>query len=71
MHQSLGLIGGGPLTLGAAPVTIATMSSFVGAVLLDEVRRKSLLRMFGLLKSLRSAMSRRDESAEVTDSLPG
>lgn len=44
LYQNLGLTGGVPLILGAAYVTVATISNFVGALLLDKVGRKPLLR---------------------------
>ncbi|KAK7900645.1 hypothetical protein LTR67_002928 [Exophiala xenobiotica] len=43
LYQSLGLTGGVPLILGAAYVTVATISNFIGALLLDRVGRKPLL----------------------------
>ncbi|KAK4936073.1 hypothetical protein LTR10_022975 [Elasticomyces elasticus] len=43
LYQNLGLTGGVPLILGAAYVTVATISNFVGALLLDRVGRKPLL----------------------------
>ena len=43
LYQSLGLTGGVPLILGAAYVTVATISNFIGALLLDKVGRKPLL----------------------------
>jgi hypothetical protein len=46
LYQNLGLTGGVPLILGAAYVTVATISNFVGALLLDKVGRKPLLRKF-------------------------
>ena len=46
LYQNLGLSGGVPLILGAAYVTVATISNFIGALLLDKVGRKPLLRKF-------------------------
>lgn len=46
LYQNLGLTGGVPLILGAAYVTVATISNFVGALLLDKVGRKPLLSKF-------------------------
>lgn len=43
LYQNLGLTGGVPLILGAAYVTVATISNFIGALLLDKVGRKPLL----------------------------
>ena len=43
LYQNLGETGGIPLILGAAYVTVAAMSNFVGALLLDKVGRKPLL----------------------------
>ena len=43
LYQNLGQTGGVPLILGAAYVTVAAMSNFVGALLLDKVGRKPLL----------------------------
>ncbi|KAH8797951.1 general substrate transporter [Xylogone sp. PMI_703] len=43
LYQNLGLSGGMPLILGAAYVTVATISNFVGALLLDRIGRKPLL----------------------------
>ncbi|KIW83322.1 hypothetical protein Z517_02567 [Fonsecaea pedrosoi CBS 271.37] len=43
LYQNLGLTGGVPLILGAAYVTVATISNFIGALLLDRVGRKPLL----------------------------
>jgi MFS family permease len=43
LYQNLGLSGGMPLILGAAYVTVATLSNFLGALLLDKVGRKPLL----------------------------
>jgi hypothetical protein len=45
LYQNLGLSGGTPLILGAAYVTVATLSNFGGALLLDKIGRKPLLRM--------------------------
>lgn len=42
LYQNLGLTGGVPLIIGAAYVTVATISNFVGALLLDRVGRKIL-----------------------------
>ena len=43
LYQNLGLTGGVPLIIGAAYVTVATLSNFGGAILLDRVGRKPLL----------------------------
>ena len=43
LYQNLGLTGGVPLIIGAAYVTVATISNFIGALLLDKVGRKPLL----------------------------
>ncbi|OQU93801.1 hypothetical protein CLAIMM_00268 [Cladophialophora immunda] len=43
LYQNLGLTGGVPLIMGAAYVTVATISNFTGALLLDKVGRKPLL----------------------------
>lgn len=43
LYQNLGVSGSMPLVLGALYVTVATMSNFLGAVLLDKVGRKPLL----------------------------
>lgn len=48
MYQNLGVTGGVPLILGAAYVTVATVSNFVGAILLDRVGRKPLFSMLTL-----------------------
>ena len=48
LYQNLGLSGGVPLILGAAYVTVATISNFIGALLLDKVGRKPLLRKLGV-----------------------
>ncbi|KAG0646295.1 Major facilitator superfamily transporter mfsA [Hyphodiscus hymeniophilus] len=44
LYQNLGLTGGIPLVLGAAYVTVATLSNFTGALLLDKIGRKPLFR---------------------------
>ncbi|KAK2783069.1 hypothetical protein FQN53_009373 [Emmonsiellopsis sp. PD_33] len=43
LYKNLGLTGGTPLILSAVYVTIATISNFVGALLLDRFGRKPLL----------------------------
>ncbi|KEF63824.1 uncharacterized protein A1O9_01802 [Exophiala aquamarina CBS 119918] len=43
LYQNLGLTGGVPLILGAAYVTVAWLSNFAGALVLDRVGRKPLL----------------------------
>ncbi|KAK5148110.1 hypothetical protein LTR04_000705 [Oleoguttula sp. CCFEE 6159] len=43
LYQDLGLTGGVPLILGAAYVTVATLSNFFGALIVDKVGRKPLL----------------------------
>ena len=43
LYKNLGLTGGVPLIIGAAYVTVATISNFIGALLLDKVGRKPLL----------------------------
>ncbi|MCJ1303989.1 hypothetical protein MMC08_006800 [Hypocenomyce scalaris] len=42
LYQNLGVTGGIPLVLGAAYVTVATLSNFCGSLLLDRVGRKPL-----------------------------
>ena len=55
LYQGLGVTGGMPLVLGAAYVTIATLSNFTGAILLDKVGRKPL---FSMSQSYQRAVSR-------------
>lgn len=43
LYSNLGLTGGVPLILGAAYVTVAWLSNFAGALVLDRVGRKPLL----------------------------
>ncbi|TKA52875.1 hypothetical protein B0A49_11489 [Cryomyces minteri] len=43
LYQNLGLTSGVPLILGAAYVTVATLSNFFGALIVDKVGRKPLL----------------------------
>ena len=49
LYQNLGLTGGVPLILGAAYVTVAWLSNFAGALVLDKVGRKPLLSKFIIL----------------------
>jgi hypothetical protein len=48
LYKNLGLTGGMPLILGAAYVTVATLSNLGGALILDKVGRKPLLSMNSL-----------------------
>lgn len=50
LYQNLGVTGGIPLVLGAAYVTVATISNFCGAILLDKVGRKPLFSTCHILR---------------------
>lgn len=48
LYKNLGETGGIPLVLGAAYVTVAAASNFVGAFVMDKLGRINLLSMFHL-----------------------
>lgn len=58
LYQNLGLSGGVPLILGASYVTVAWISNFVGALLLDRVGRKPLLSKTNMSSTIDSVTDR-------------
>jgi hypothetical protein len=71
LYQNLGVTGGIPLVLGAAYVTTATVSNFVGAILLDRVGRKPLLSKFPRPSANRQNLNLRPHTNGISRRIDG